>query len=128
LLAFNLANGLAENQFFPTRRSLKQPYHPMDINHAIDDSIDDPKPLEPNPPWSEVLTYKFFTKSEEDLDCLPQVRGGFESSMTSRRRIWIAYYKSEEDLDRLLQVGGGFGSPTTSRRRIWIVYYNSKKD
>jgi hypothetical protein len=56
---------------------------------------------------------------------LRQVRGGFGSSTTSRRRIWIVYDKSEEDLDRLQQVGGGFGSSTTSRRRIWIVYYKS---
>jgi hypothetical protein len=48
-----------------------------------------------------------YDKSEEDLDHLGQVGGGFGSSTTSRRRIWIAYYKSEEDLDHLLQVGEG---------------------
>jgi hypothetical protein len=41
------------------------------------------------------------------LDRLRQVGGGFGSSTTSQRRIWIIYDKSEEDLDRLLQVGGG---------------------
>jgi hypothetical protein len=75
----------------------------MEINRAIDDSIDDSEPLEPNPPRSELHYYK----SEEDLDRLRQVRGGFGSSTTSRRRIWIVYYKSEED---------------------WIVYYKSEKD
>jgi hypothetical protein len=71
----------------------------MEINRAIDDS----EPLELNPPRSELLYYK----SEEDLDRLLQVGGGFGSSTTSWRRIWIAYYKSEEDLDRLLQIGEG---------------------
>jgi hypothetical protein len=96
----------------------------MDVNHAIDESIDNPEPLEPNPPRSEVL----YHKSEEDLDHLRQVGGGFGSSITSRRRIWIVYDKSDEDLDRLPQVRGGFGSSMTSRRRIWIVYYKSEED
>jgi hypothetical protein len=100
----------------------------MDINRAIDNSIDNPEPLELNPPRSEVLYHKFFAKSEEDLDHLPQVGGGFGSSTTSRRRICIVYHKSEEDLDRLRQVGAGFVSSITSRRRIWIIYYKSEKD
>jgi hypothetical protein len=82
----------------------------MDVNRVIDDSIDNPEPLEPSPPRSKVLYHKFFTKSKENLDHLPQVRDGFGSSTTSRRRIWIVYYKSEEDLDRLLQVGGRLAS------------------
>jgi hypothetical protein len=68
----------------------------MDINRAIDDSIDNLEPLEPNLPRSEVLYHKFFAKSKADLDRLRQV---------------------EEDLDHLLQVGGVFGSSTTSQRR-----------
>jgi hypothetical protein len=48
---------------------------------------------------------------------LLQVGGGFGSSMTSRRKIWIAYDKSEEDMERLLQVGGGYGSLPTNQRR-----------
>jgi hypothetical protein len=88
----------------------------MDVKRAIDDSIDNSQPLEPNPPRSEVLFHMFFAKLEEDFDRLPQVEGGFGSSTTSRRRIWIVYHKSEEDLDRLLQVGGGFGLSPTSRR------------
>jgi hypothetical protein len=59
---------------------------------------------------------------------LPRVGGGFGSSMTSQRRIWIIYDKSEEDLDRLLQVGGGFGLSMISRRRIWITCYKSEED
>jgi hypothetical protein len=51
------------------------------------------------------------------LDRLLQVGGGFGSSTTSRRRIWIVYHKPEEDLDRLLQVGGG---PSTVHRRAPI--------
>jgi hypothetical protein len=78
----------------------------MDVNRGIDDSIDNSEPLEPNPPRSEVL----YHKSEEDLDSLRQVRGGFGSSTTSQKRIWIAYYKSEEDLDRLLQVKEGLAN------------------
>jgi hypothetical protein len=91
----------------------------MEINRTIDNS----EPLEPNPPRSELLYYK----SEEDLDQLRQVGGGFDrllqvgggfgSTTECRRRIWIVYDKSEEDWDRLLQVGGGFGSSATSRRR-----------
>jgi hypothetical protein len=38
----------------------------MEINRAIDDSIDDSEPLEPNPPWLEVLYHKL----EKDLDRL----------------------------------------------------------
>jgi hypothetical protein len=45
----------------------------MDVNRAIDNLIDNPKPLELNPPRSEVL----YHKSEVDLDGLPQVGGGF---------------------------------------------------
>jgi hypothetical protein len=74
---------------FPTRRSLKQPYHRMEINRAIDDS----EPLKPNCPRSELLYHKL----EEDLDHLRQVGGEFGSPTTSRRRIWIVYYKSEKD-------------------------------
>jgi hypothetical protein len=51
-----------------------------------------------------------YYKSEEDLDRLQQVGGGFGSTTTSRRRIWIIYYKSDEDLDHLLQVGEGLAS------------------
>jgi hypothetical protein len=43
----------------------------MDVNRAIDDSIDNLEPDEPNPPRSEVLYHKFFAKSEDDLDRLP---------------------------------------------------------
>jgi hypothetical protein len=75
----------------------------VEINRAIDDSIDDLEPLEPNPPRSEVL----YHKSEKDLDHLQQVEGAFGWSTSRRRRIWIIYYKSEEGLDRLLQVGEG---------------------
>jgi hypothetical protein len=82
----------------------------MDVNHAINDLIDNSEPLEPNPPRLEAL----YHKSKEDLNCLRQVGGRFGSSTTSRRRIWIIYDKLEEDLDRLRQVGGGFGSSTTS--------------
>jgi hypothetical protein len=73
----------------------------MDVNYAIDDLINNLEPLEPSLPRSEVLYHKPFSESEEDLNRLPQVRGGFGSSTTSRRRTWIVYHKSEEDLDRL---------------------------
>jgi hypothetical protein len=78
----------------------------MKINRAIDDSIDDSEPLEPNPPRLELHYYKL----EEDLDRLRQVGERFGSSTTSRRMIWIAYYKSKEDLDRLLQVREGLAN------------------
>jgi hypothetical protein len=82
----------------------------MDINRAIDDSIDYLEPLEPSLPRSEVLYHKSFFESEEDLDHLPQVGGGFGSSTISRRRIWIVYHKSKEDLDCLPQVRGGLAT------------------
>jgi hypothetical protein len=44
------------------------------------------------------------------LDHLPQVGGGFGSSTTSWRRIWIVYHKSKEDLDCLLQAEGRLAS------------------
>jgi hypothetical protein len=72
----------------------------MDVNHAIDDLIDNLEPLEPSLPRSEVLYHKSFYESKEDLDRLPQVGGGCW-------RIWIIYHKSEEDSDPLPQVGGG---------------------
>jgi hypothetical protein len=78
----------------------------MEINRAIDDSINNSEPLKPNPLRSEVL----YQEPEEDLDRLQQVGGGFGSSMTSRRRIWIIYDQSEEDLDHLLQVGEGLAN------------------
>jgi hypothetical protein len=65
----------------------------MDVNRAIDDLIDNSKPLKSSPPRPEVL----YHKSEEDLDRLRQVGEGFGSPTTSRRRIWIVYYKSEKD-------------------------------
>jgi hypothetical protein len=49
----------------------------MDVNRAIDDLIDNLKPPELSLPRSEVLYHKSFSESEEDLDCLPQVGGGF---------------------------------------------------
>jgi hypothetical protein len=90
----------------------------MDVNCAIDDLIDNLEPLKPNSPRLAILYHKL----GDDLDRLLQVRGGFGSSTTSWRMIWIVYYKSELDLHHLPQVGGGFGSSTTSRRRIWIIY------
>jgi hypothetical protein len=75
----------------------------MEINCAIDDSIDNSESLEMNPPWPEVL----YHKSKKDVDRLRQVKGAFGWSTTSRRSIWIAYCKSEENLDRLLQIGEG---------------------
>jgi hypothetical protein len=70
------------------------------------------------------------------LDRLRQVGGGFGSSTTSQRRIWIIYDKSEEDLDRLLQVGGGLdrllqvggGLATIYRRASVSVDYSNFND
>jgi hypothetical protein len=72
----------------------------MDVNRAIDDLIDNLKPLELSLPLSDVLYHKSFSKLEEDLDRLPQVERGFGSSTTSRRRIRIIYHKLEEDYHR----------------------------
>jgi hypothetical protein len=78
----------------------------MEINRAIDDSIDDSEPLDRSPPRSGLLYYK----SEEDLDRLRQVGGGLGLPITSRMRIGIAYFKLEEASDRLLQVGEGLAN------------------
>jgi hypothetical protein len=73
---YDLANGLSGNQFFDQ----KQPEAPvtpaMDVNYAIDYSIDNLEPLELSLPRSVVLYHKSFSESEEDLDRLPQVGGG----------------------------------------------------
>jgi hypothetical protein len=74
----------------------------MDVNCAIDDLIDNLEPLKPNSPRLAILYHKL----GDDLDRLLQVRGGFGSSTTSWRMIWIVYYKSELDLHHLPQVGG----------------------
>jgi hypothetical protein len=118
LLPHILANGLAVNQFFPTRSSLKHLYHPHGYQpcyRQLDRQPGTPRTESPSVggPVPQVLC---------------QVGGGFGSSTTSRRRIWVIYDKSEEDLYRLPQVGGGFGSSTTSRSRICIVYYKSEED
>jgi hypothetical protein len=80
----------------------------MDVNRAIDNLIDNMGPLEPNLSLSEVLYHKL----EEDLDCLPQVEGGFGPSTTGQRRIWIIYNKSEEDKTPSIE---GLPSPLTTR-------------
>jgi hypothetical protein len=58
----------------------KQPEAPvppaMDANRAINNLVDNLEPLETSLPRFEVLHHKSFSKSEEDLDCLPQVGGG----------------------------------------------------
>jgi hypothetical protein len=67
----------------------------MEVNRTIDNLIDNPEPFEPNPPRSEVVYHILlvggefgssttsrrriwivYHESEEDLDNLPQVRGG----------------------------------------------------
>jgi hypothetical protein len=76
LLPYDLANNLGGNQF-SNQKQPKAPVPPaMDINRAIDDLIDNLKPLELSLPRSEVLHHKSFSESKEDLDHLPQVRGG----------------------------------------------------
>jgi hypothetical protein len=68
----------------------------MDVNRAIDNLINNLEPLELSLPQPEVLPtspsmswrriWIIYNKSEEDLDRLPQVGGGFGLSTTSWMR------------------------------------------
>jgi hypothetical protein len=68
---------LPEIEFFQLEEARSNRTTRMEINRAINDSIDDSEPPQTESPSVEVP--------------LLQVRGGFGSSTTSWRRILIAY-------------------------------------
>jgi hypothetical protein len=112
LLPYDLTKGLEGNQFFDQ----KQPEAPvppiMEVNRAIDDSINNLETLEPSLPRSEVLYHKSFSESEEDLDRLPQVGGGL-ATVHRRAPVFADYSDFINDAPPLSNGHQGLRAPPT---------------